>query len=1322
MHPPPCELCFTTVFSVCSVAKATMAEFVIGPLISLLRGKASSYLLDQYKVMKGMEEQRGKLERQLQAILGIIKDAEMGSSRQEVSVWLQALKKVSHEAIDVFDEFKYEALRREAKKKGQYTILGFDTVKLFPSHNPIVFRHRMGKKLQRIVRTVGELVAEMNGFGFRQLQQAPPSKLWRITDSIMADSEKDIVSRSRDDEKKKIVRILIDQASDGDLMVLPVVGMGGLGKTTFAQLIYDDPEIKKYFQFRRWCCVSDDFDVATIASNLCQTKQENREKALQDLQEIVAGKRYLIVLDDVWDQDADKWEKLKTCLKQGGKGSVVLTTTRKPEVARVMAAGEAVHHLEKLEYKYIKEMIQSRAFRMEKPNTDELDDIVNMVVDRCHGSPLAAKAFGSVLSTKTSMQEWKDVLTKTNICNEKTGILPILKLSYDDLPSHMKQCFAFCALFPKDYEIDVEDLIRLWMANDFISPQDEDHLEREYVEIFEELAWRSFFQDVNQISPIRFHEREQLRHRTTCKIHDLMHDIALSVMGEECVTIVAGYDRKRLFSGSSRHIFSAYRRIGSDFDDFLKKQSPTLQTLLYKYSNRPMPFLSKFSSLRALEPLELKELPFRSRDMQHLRYLNFSGNQKIEELPEEISILYNLQTLNLSHCKKLCRLPKGMKYMASLRHLYTNGCQSLKCMPPDLRQLASLQTITYFVVGANPGCSTVKELQNLNLHGELELCGLQHVSEEDAEAATLGMKEKLTHLSLEWSGDHHEEPVPDCHKKVLDALKPHDGLLMLRIVSYKSTGLPRWATNLTVLKNLVELHLVCCTMCEEFPLFCHLRALEVLHLRRLDKLQYLCMDTASAMFPELRELQLHDLERLDRWVLAEGTEVEELTFPLLQHLEIKNCPKLTTLPEAPKLEVLKVAEVKAHLSLLIVESGYMFSLSKLEMSVSDTEAVPAEMSVSDMEAVPVEMSVSDTEAVPVEMSVSDREAVPVEMSLSDTEAVPGSQLDQDVEATLSEMSLSGCHFLFPSSPPQPPIEIWKCFGKLIILAIKSCDTLIYWPDEVFRRLVSLERLNVYSCSKLIGPTPLKQDPTQLRYQLLPRLRYLKIYDCGRLRELFILPPSLTDIVISGCNNLESILAKEDAELAHLDRFTSSEHCNDLVSTSMPKQFPLPRLEFLIISSCHKMEALMYLPPSLCHLQIHSCHNLRTVSGQLDGLMHLCVMQCNKLESLDSAGDWQLMEDLCFSRCKRLASLPSGLHRYSQLEYFEVEYCPAMNMKPIYERQKQLGSLEHKWHISRAHSSDPAEGTFGFPLRGDSVQLVANPFWKVDHRKMVGHRG
>ncbi|KAF0929345.1 hypothetical protein E2562_019926 [Oryza meyeriana var. granulata] len=135
----------------------------------------------------------------------------------------------------------------------------------------------------------------------------------------MVDFEKDIVSRSRDEEKKKIIKLLLDDANGKDLTVLPVFGMPGLGKTTFIQLIYNDPEIKNYFQIRRWCCVPDVFDIVTITNSICMRSEINREKALQDLQEEVGGKKFLIVLDDVWNWDFDKWGKLKTFLRQGGK-------------------------------------------------------------------------------------------------------------------------------------------------------------------------------------------------------------------------------------------------------------------------------------------------------------------------------------------------------------------------------------------------------------------------------------------------------------------------------------------------------------------------------------------------------------------------------------------------------------------------------------------------------------------------------------------------------------------------------------------------------------------------------------------------------------------------------------------------------------------------------------------------------------------------------------------------------------------------------------------------------------------------------------------
>ncbi|KAJ1296000.1 hypothetical protein BS78_01G265300 [Paspalum vaginatum] len=993
-----------------------MADMLIGPLVSLLKAKASSYLLDQSK------------------------------------------------CSDVFDEFMYEALRRDAKKKGHYSMLGMDVVSLFPTHNPIVFRYRMGKKLRRIVQAMEVLVEEMKAFGFTtQKQQVPPSMmLLRQADSIMVDSEKDLVRRSRNEEKEKIVKILLEQDGNGAVpMVLPIIGMGNLGKTTFVQLIYNDPQVQKHFSFLRWCCVSEDFDI-----------------------------KYLIVLDDVWNRDPDKWGKLMTCLKQGDRGSAILTTTRDEE--------------------YIKEIIQSRAFSVQKPKHDELDVILDKVVDRCVGSPLAAKAFGAMLSTKTSIQEWKDILAKSNICNQNTEIFPILKLSYDDLPPNMKSL--------------------MWREED-------NNPDTVGNQIFNQLAWRSFFQDIKQTTPPVdiYRKRHQLRYRKVCKLHDLMHDVATSIMRKECRTVADRSNQKSL-SDPTRHMFISYKIIGALFNDFLMKQSPTLQTLLYQdsYVSISTPYLSKFNSLRALRLCALEKLPFKPRHLQHLRYLNMSGNLWIK---------------------------------------------------------------TYFVVGTTSGCSSVGELQNISLGGELHLNGLKNATEEHAKAASLGSKETLTHLALTWNTEGHEEVVKDSHKKVLDALKPPSGLEMLRINNYKSSSIPAWMKDLSFfLQHLTELRLVGCTMCEDFPEFSQLKALQVLHLKRLHKLQSLCRDTAFIDFPELKELELCDLKSLERWAATKGNG-DELNFSALEKICIENCPKN-----------------KAHLSLSLISSGYMSSLSLLELSVSDTEATL--------------------------------------------------ELDRNHELAIPEMKITGCSFFF-TSPSRQIVGIWKWFGQLRTLEIRKCNSVIYWPEEEFISLISLTTLVVTQCSKLTGRAPMNGGATvRAEDRLLPQLKKLKISYCEILTELFVLPPSIKDIIIDECSNLQFILGKDDTE-------------------SMS-------VKGLFIDGIWQLAELSNLPPSIRKLFIYRCPELRSITGHLDGLLQVTIVGCNKLETPDW-GNMPALHNIWLSCCKRVTSLPGSHGSYSALIRVQVEYCPALDMKPVYAHLPQrLDILEYK-DLSLARSSDPDEG-------------------------------
>ncbi|XP_037445929.1 putative disease resistance protein RGA4 [Triticum dicoccoides] len=392
--------------------------------------------------------------------------------------------------------------------------------------------------------------------------------------------------------------------------------------------------------------------------------------------------------------------------------------------------------------------------------------MVHQIVIRCCGSPLAASALGSVLRTKTSVKEWKAIASRSSICTEETRILPILKLSYNDLSSYIKQCFAYCAIFPKDYKIDVAKLIQLWIANGFIPEHKEDSLEAIGQLIFNELASRSFFLDIEKSKDIRGYYS-----RYTCKIHDLMHDIAMSVMEKECVVATMEPSKIECRADTARHLFLSCPQQEGILNDFMEKRSPAIQTLVCdSYVCCPLQHLSKYRSLHALKLCirGTKSYLLKPKYLRHLRYLDLS-NSDIKSLPEDISILYNLQVLDLSNCDDLVRLPMQMKYMTSLRHLYTHGCRKLNSMPPELGKRTELLTLTCFVAAiTGPDCCDVVELQHLNLGGQLELRQVENVEKAELKVANLGNKKGLKELTLRWNSV--------CDTEVLNNFEPHDGL------------------------------------------------------------------------------------------------------------------------------------------------------------------------------------------------------------------------------------------------------------------------------------------------------------------------------------------------------------------------------------------------------------------------------------------------------------------------------------------------------------------------------------------------------------------
>ncbi|XP_023903855.1 putative disease resistance RPP13-like protein 1 [Quercus suber] len=280
--------------------------------------------------------------------------------------------------------------------------------------------------------------------------------------------------------------------------------MGGLGKTTLAQLVYNDDDVSYYFDLKAWACVSDDFDIVRVTKVILEsiiapeTYNVNDLNLLQvKLKEKLSDKKFLFILDDVWNEDYNDWTKLRSPFEFGALGSKIIVTTQNYGVSLTMGT-TPTYELKDLSNDscwrvFTQHALGATDFTMHP----ELEEIGRDTLDKCKGSPLAAKVLGGLLRAKHSCDEWKNVLNSKiwDIPEEKSNILSILKLSYEYLPSHLKRCFAYCSLFPKDYKFKEKELVLLWMAEGLVQETERNKpMEDIGSEYFQDLLMRSFFQ------------------------------------------------------------------------------------------------------------------------------------------------------------------------------------------------------------------------------------------------------------------------------------------------------------------------------------------------------------------------------------------------------------------------------------------------------------------------------------------------------------------------------------------------------------------------------------------------------------------------------------------------------------------------------------------------------------------------------------------------------------------------------------------------------------------------------------------------------------
>ncbi|XP_078174706.1 putative disease resistance protein RGA3 [Carex rostrata] len=814
---------------------------------------------------------------------------------------LAQLRDAKYDAEDVIDDFDYQELKMKVES-GE----GSNRARsIFSRASSFMGEVLSGKpSTVKDVQDRLDLVANCLKQAIELLDSKKPEivgNMYARRETSSAVLEPDIIGR--DSEKEALIKILVQigdsavASGSGDakdvtlvrnkrrkmrnVSVLPIVGMGGLGKTTLAQMVYNDKRVLDHFPLKIWVYVSEQFDVKHLTKEIVKSAtgmQENSFPTLDSiyvaLKEEVLSKKFLLVLDDVWNEDPLEWDEFYKRFYHGVEGSMILLTTRSKVVAEISETLEPIFIKELLEEPYAN-LFNKCAFGLEDPKDyPELGTIAEKIRAKLMGSPLAAKTLGGLLRRKLDARHWRDILNSEfwQLKQGDGGILPALRLSYLNLPPEIKRCFSFCCMFPKGFWFRKELLASMWVAHGFVKSQGDELLEQRGAMYFEDLLSRSLFYSYGP-------------GLETFMIHDLMHDLAQSVSKDECFYIQTSESEQRA-PESVRHLAVAKDLVEVIRSDKYNK----LRSLACFTAYRPFHglnsscsfLLSEFFYLRMfnLNNCGIKELPVSFGNLKHLRYLDLSDN-KIEELPESIGQLYNLQLLDLTR-SPLKKFPKGFTKLISLRKLRIN--HRILPMISGIGKLTSLQDLNEYQVQRKDG-HRIGELQHMTqLLRKLHLYDLENIEgKEEAAQAMLSNKRYIDILILAWTENRNINHGLD--EEVFDSLQPHQNLRVFYIYYFGGLKLPSWLHE-GFPRHLSDLGIVGCAnlnVVRNLP-----SSLSELTIERCHNLISVEECLLPDQLPDIKKIFLVDCKEL------KSVPVENFNgFVFLQELEISDCPKLT---------------------------------------------------------------------------------------------------------------------------------------------------------------------------------------------------------------------------------------------------------------------------------------------------------------------------------------------------------------------------------------------------------------------------------------------
>ncbi|KAK1317620.1 Disease resistance protein RPM1 [Acorus calamus] len=859
-----------------------MAEVVVGSLM-LKIGSALKAKLSQKAVRGDLAD----IKEELQEIQHFIREADMASEdRESVAVWLNQLRETAYDIEDILDESIY--LAGEQKRGGLRAL----TPKSLHNSKKSCSPKGVISPCVSLMHRKSIAAAQLNELKIRVadiLERGKRYDVWKREKTLVykearerRTTESSLVGM--ESNKKTLIDWLTDETEE--LMKISVWGMGGLGKTTLVDLVYNSEEIGKRFKCRAWITVSQTYVIVdmlrSVIKEILINKKEsvpqdidamNKEMLIGRLHHCLRHERYLIVLDDVWSESV--WHEIRdACPKKNNCRSRIMFTTRNFEVATSLASPHRVFELKPLQYDQAWELLCKSAFQGDLNGNfpQDFKDSATAIVNKCDGLPLAIVVQAGLMHSKHSVSEWSSDCNSLNVIptNNVELSFSVLMRSFYDLPHYLKNCFLYCSVFPEDYGIKRKRVIRLWVAEGFVEEREGKTLEEVAEEYFNELIHRSMLQVT---------KRNDWERPKECRMHSVMRQLAISISKKQNFCIVC--------EDCEEHPTATARRLSiievSDTIITVLGRISGLRSLLVFATDASTSKIMATLSFRLLRVLDLHGAPIVSipdavSTLFHLRY--FSVRQtEVNALPEDLEKLLNLQTLDLQY-SGVQKLPSVVK-LHNLRHLFMirsvdkTGLSVGMQTPGTAWSLKDLQTLEGIVSNKK----VVREVQNLE---KLRSFVILEVKKSDG-AALCASIEKMTFLNNLQVQDEGEG------LELETLASPPSPLQKLFLVGHLQR-LPRW---FSFLNSLKVLRLQSSGLNED-P-FCSLQSLPMLLCLELHKAyageELQCEEGGFLSLKTLRLIELNQLKQIRMGTGALGS---------LRELHLSRCRELNALPQGIK--------------------------------------------------------------------------------------------------------------------------------------------------------------------------------------------------------------------------------------------------------------------------------------------------------------------------------------------------------------------------------------------------------------------------------------